>query len=624
MRLVSSIRRAVLPALALVSLCFLAACKSSSSSSESSASTITVSGTVTYTRIPLVTTADGVPTGLETDTSKFLSKPARGVLVRFYKSVQETAPDGTKSTVWKLATGADAVTDSSGKYSATVDKDTPIFVEVVSMLGVGPTPLVRLIADPLGMNSPLNQADRPLYLLRKGLDGSASDTNPTPATASASNATVDFSVGLDSKWWIGVPNPYLVGAAVKETTATGSRVLAILDTMYSFKSVFGLAGPSGLYPGTFDLHYRPGVNEPRGSYVEYDRLVFPQAYDSTEGARHYFGSLRGGPANDDAWDEGVICLMLGRNAQARSWSCALPPAAQNLTHLVPDLALSEGLAWGMAANILKTPYLADTSSAGTVVVDIRNRGGLAANEISPYSAPNLAALSWEMVLKGNSIASPGTPTTWANLNSSAMVRYFSPVAPKNADASKYVDVMSIYGQVKRLQDGQAAGEPVNLAGVFTDAVLTPLVAPYGLTWPRPTTGEQASWLLDWGTDPLTQTTPFAAIPLSMARAVKVGATYPNASELEVAYAQFYLSKDTSYDVSVTTQPAVLPAGVAVEIYFPSASTTFTFTGSGLHRKLSLSGNSTTPVLHFVRVRVLSPDQIAPDILATVQLVPATS
>ena len=64
--------------------------------------------------------------------------------------------------------------------------------------------------------------------------------------------------------------------------------------------------------------------------------------------------------------------------------------------------------------------------------------------------------------------------------------------PKNADGSKFVDTVSIFGQLKRLQEAQLSGEPINLATVFPDSVLTPMLVPYGIPWPRPTTGGDAS------------------------------------------------------------------------------------------------------------------------------------
>lgn len=616
MRFVPSIRRAAFSALALLAAVLAVACKGSSSSSGTSEATITVSGTVTYTRVPLAFDSNGRPIGLETDSAKFTSLPARNVAVKFYSSTEETRPDGTKATVWKQAAN-DTYTDTTGKYSATVAKDTPVFVEV---LGRTPTS-VRLVAGE--MNSTLNQADRPMYLLRKGLDGSSPDANPVPATKASANATVDFTVGLQDKWWLGIPVTAQLTSAVRETQGTGSRILGILDSIYTFQAVYGRVLP-GSGSNSLDLHYLRGVSETRGSYIEYDRTLFPQAYDPSTGSRHYFGSLRGASANDDAWDEAVLWTLLGRNTQAYIWANSLKPVGQNLSHLAPDLALAEGFALGMAANLLKSPYLADTAGAGATVLDLRDLSALSADQKSPYSGPAIAALCWDLILTANSIARPGTATTWATINTSAIPRLFASTLPTDAsDSTKVVDTYSIYSQVKRLQEAQATGDAVNLQAIFTDAALTPLVAPFGLTWPRPTSGAHATYVADWGTNPATPTTPLAAIPLSMAKAVQVLGTYPNASEQEVAYSRFYLSKDTAYDFRVVTQPAVLPAGVTVEAYFPGVARTFTFSGGEAPVRLTLPGNATTPVFHFFRLRLLSPGQIAPDIQATVQFVPVS-
>lgn len=615
MRFVSSIQRTALPGLALLLAILAVGCSGSSDSSGTTDTTITVSGTVTYTRVPLAKDSNGRPTGLETDSSKFTSLPARNVLVRFYSSAEETRPDGTKATVWKQAAG-DAYTDTTGKYSAVVPRDTPVFVELLSRT---PTS-IRLVAGQI--NSSLNQADRPMYLQRKGLDGAASETNPVPGTKASANATVDFAVGLQDKWWLGVSTSTLLTSAVREIQGTGSRVLGILDSIYSFQAVYGRVLP-GSSSDSLDLHYLPGVSEPRGSYIEYDRTRFPQAYNPVNGSRNWFGTLKGGSANDDAWDEAVLWTLLGRNTQSFNWSNSLNPVGQDLTHLVPDLALGEGFALGMAANLLKSPYLADTAGAGATVRDIRDLGALSADQISPYSGPSIAALSWEIVLAANSLASPGTATTWANINSSATVRLFSSILPKDpADTTKVVDTFSIYGQLARLKEAQVTGEAVNLQAIFTDAKLTSMATPFGLTWPRPTTGTHATYLADWGTDPATSTTPLPAISLSMAKAAQVLGVYPNASELEVVYARFTLAKDIAYDFRIVTQPAVLPPGVTIETYFPAVGKTFTFSGTETPVRLPLPGNATTPVIHLCRIRLLSANQVAPDIQATVQLVPA--
>ncbi len=260
MRFYSLLWRMILPVAAALSMVLIPGCKASSSASGTPEGTLTVSGKVTYTRIPLAFDANGVPRGLETDPAKFTSLPARGVQVRFYKSMQETAPDGSKVTVWTTAAG-DAVTGTDGTYSAIVPKDTPVFVELVSRGGG-----IRLIADPTGVNSTLTAAERPLYLIRKGLDGTSPEGNSTPATQASANVTVDFAVGLQDKWWIGLPSSILIHSVTRETQGTGSRVLAILDSVNTWVTTYGRAVPEDGY--SLDLHYRPGVSEARGSFVD--------------------------------------------------------------------------------------------------------------------------------------------------------------------------------------------------------------------------------------------------------------------------------------------------------------------------------------------------------------------
>lgn len=612
MRFFSSLWRLVLPSAAALFLAFAPGCKSKSSASGTPEGSITVSGKVTYTRIPLAFNASGVPIGLETDPAKFTSLPARGVQIRCYKSIQETAPDGSKVTLW--TTIADLVTGTDGTYSAIVPKDTPVFVELVGRGGG-----VRLIADPAGINSSLFAAERPLYLMRKGLDGSAPEGNKTPATQASANTTVDFAVGVQDKWWIGVPSAVLISAITRESDGTGSRVLAILDSVNSWVTNYGRAVPEDGY--ILDLHYRPGISEPRGSFIEYDKTVYPQSFNGSN--RNYFGSLRGSSANDDAWDEGVLFPLLARNFLANRWALALPPVGQKLTDLAPDLALAEGLVDAMAANLLKSPYLADTAGAGATFRDVRDISGLTAAQKTPYSAPAIAAQTWELILKANGSASPGSPTTWATINPLAMARFFSPVFPKASDGTTTIDTFSIFSQLGRLGEAKLSSEPVDLAAIFPTAALTPILDPFGVTWPRPTTAPYASFLLDWGTDPNTASTPLAPISLSMAKAVRVGGTYPNASQGEVAYAKFLLSKDTAYSFAIQTVPAALPSGTTLEVYFPNAAKTFTFSGTTAAQRLALAGNSTTPNFYWVRVRLLSPTQLAPDTQVTLQFVPAS-
>jgi hypothetical protein len=637
--------RASLRALGAVALLAAAlACGGKKSGTPAAATTITLSGTVTYTRVPLATDANGVPTGLVDSSvaANLKTLPVKGVLIRVYQRYDQLNPDGTtKSTSWLVLPGGSTYTDSNGLYAVTVSKDRPLMVELLSTFDGGEAHSINLVGDPAGINSTLPQAIRYRYAMRKAIDGTATAGDPTPSAIPTGDSTVNFAVGLTDAWWLVNPsyifgnsvapdagNPVLETTLSGRTTGTGSRILAIGDTIANFRNVYGLATPGA----TLDLHYAPGVSEPRGSFVEYDRSVYPLAYDDHLATLHYFGSLQGGPANDDAWDEGVILPLIARNAHfsgnaGRTYSISrsplLPPAVA-LTDLSPDMARIEGLADAMAAYILKSPYLADTQGTALAapVVDIRDISGLTSAQLTPYSAPAIRALAWEIILKANSLASPGTPATWATLNAVTAARFFVPPARTYTDGTRDAEPLNIYSQLLRLKDAKAAVEPVDLATIFTDSALTTLTAPYGMPWPRPTTGTYASFVTAWGTDPNALTTPLAPFTLSMAKAVQVRGAYPNLSEGEVFYSGFSLSADKRYVIGVTISPA-LAAGGELDLDLPVLDRTFTFTGSGGTTPATvLTVSTTAPVYHPVRVRLKSPGALQPDVSVTVSFTPS--
>lgn len=627
---------------AIAILAVALACGGKKSASSTAATTITVTGTATYVRVPLALDANGIPTGLADSTvaANQLTKPARGAQVRIYQRNDEPQPDGTTGTAWLVI--KTAYTDANGAYSLSVPKDKPLMVELISSFDGGSGHPVNVIGDPAGITSGLLQANRYRYAMRKAVDGTAPAGNPTPAAVPSADSTVNFAVGLTDAWWL-VNASYDPGtliapaatSAVMETslpgrtTGTGSRILAIGDTVASFLAVYATATP-----GTaLDLHYTPGVSESRGSFVEYDRSVYPLAYDDRIGDRHYFGSLRGG-ANDDAWDEGIILPLLARNVlwganRGRTFSSTatpLLPVAQALTDLSPDMARIEGLADAMAANILKSPYLADTQGTALAAPprDIRDLSALTPAQLTPYSAPALRALGWEVILKANNLQSPATPSAWTAMNPAVAARFFLAPALTLTSATNPRDVepLNIYSQLARLKESKGSSEPVDLAAIFSDAALTPLTAPFGLPWPRPTTGAYSSFVTDWGTDPNALTTPLAPFALSMAKAVQVSGAYPNLSQGEVLYTGFGLSADKRYVVSVAIAPA-LAAGSSLDLSLLLLNRTFTFTGSGGSTSATtITVNSTAPVYHPVRIRLKSPASVQPDVTVTVSFTPS--
>jgi hypothetical protein len=383
------------------------------------------------------------------------------------------------------------------------------------------------------------------------------------------------------------------------------------------------------------LHYWPGRSEPGGSFVVYDRSLVPLSQSTL----YYFGTLRGDPANDDAWDEGVILPILARNSLfastlSRSFSVPLDPIFPSgalQTDLSPDMARIEGLAQTMAANVIKSPYLADTqgTSLAAPVIDVRNISSLTASQLGPFSAPALRAFAWELILKANGLPSPGASSDWANINPLTTARFF--MAPGTTGTSLNgaaidVEPLNVYSQLARFKEGKSTVEPVDLATVLTDSVLTSLGTPFGIAWPRPSTGVYAAFASNWGADP---TGAFPLVVLSMAKATQVNTNYPavslvypNTSNGEVLYAWFNLSADKRCTLSATISPA-LGAGAEVDVDIPLMSRTFSFTGSGgSSGPITIPVYGTAPSFHPIRVHLKSPAVLQPDVTVTISLTPA--
>lgn len=591
-------------------------CGSSSTATPTSTTpSYTVSGTVTFTKVPMVVDASGVPTGLQTDPTKFVSSPARGIMVRAVRGKTETNASGHQEVFWSVV--ATTYTTSEGKYSLTVAGDYPTYIEMLSLEQGPSSQPVKLIATDIASSIPI--VDRPIYALRKGFDGSAPAGNNVPGVLPTANTTVDFSVGLTTQWWVAPTWTTLATQATLESSGTGSRIVNILDAAYSFALIYG--DPTlGM---VMNLHYVAGSAwnfGSKGSFVEFDPTTYyPANSDGT--SRQPFGAIRAADGLDDAWNDSALYHLFARNAQFRMGTQgALPtvPKADrsDLQDLFPEVALLEGFSDAQAAILNKSPYLVTNANGVPTVRDIRNRTNLGSDV---YSAATAAALGWEVALKANSLPSPGTPTDWANLTGAASNRFFIPAAPKDVNNNP-LDIFSLYGQVARLKETKAAGETVDLATIFTDTVLTPFVAPFGLTWPRPTTGVHATYLANWGADPnslVVATTP-PVFTLSMANAHLNGLNlYPNQSKGEIYRAIFTISKDLNYRVSVQT-PGGIPSGAQVRVALGGQSLLFD-ASTPSHEIWLRNGGSTTPVNQILQVRLLSPSTLQPDLPITFRM-----
>ena len=605
-----------------------------------------ITGTVTYTRQPMTFDANGVPTGLDTDPAHLQTLPLRGVAVVIYQ-----LNNSTGSPRWVRITKT--VTGTEGKYVVQVQAGKNYLVQVEARLPSGSFP-IQLIGDPNGLASTLPVVERPLYILREASDGTAATpTTPTPTgkVPLHSFTKADFTIDGTTTWMLGSTEIRVDGSAAALDSATfesapsGSRPAAILDSIFQFAYIYGPPAPGA----PLDLHYRMGRTEAAGTYIEYRPNQWISggldlAYNPNTFTDDIFGSIQGGPGNDDAYDPSVIYQLMGRSFMyflntSRSLYDTLPhailPIGKPLDGLSPDQALVEGMPAVLAANILQSPYLADTDGTSALVsapLDIRDLSGVASADIGPYSPRTLAAMIWEIALKANGVTSPGTPTDWAAMKPGAIVRIFNLKPPSTTTTgtsdttTKLFDPANIYFQLSLLKNPKGATELVDLRAIFDDATINGITSPFNMPWPQPSSLSfgQAWTSTTVGTD---GTTYAYNGTLSMAKdTVQVNGAYPNASYPELAYLGVSTAKDAPCQMSLSV-PGGIPTGATIQVVVFSGETTqaYNFTASSsapVAFTLAGSGSTASPAQYPVRVRLLSPSTVQADIPFTLTIAPA--
>lgn len=610
---------------------------SGNNSYDNEESVRSVTGEITYARLPIKVDGNGYPLGLDShDAAEMM--PLRGILVRVVYPTEETMPDESKVTVWRV--WDQTYTDYEGKYTLYLpEEDTQsAFIEALSIFSY-PGYRVRVVADPRGINSQVPQADRVLYSLRKGLDGTLQETNPIHATAKAGKIELDFEIGLNDRWWITHQSEKFANEAELEIFGSGSKVAAIIDTIYKASDWIGNPSPGT----TLHLHYRQNIAEPFGTYVEYNRERFPLAYEPSSstggGELHYFGSVRGGPGveNDDAWDEGALLSMMARNAirnfqvpaRFQFPSKKFPDIndgrnQQIISSLQPTMAMAEGLPDAIAAIVLKTPFI--TSGSGTAVRDIRTIEGSPRNI---YSGPAIAAFTWELALKANGIDSPGHPETWKEINSLAIMRFYTlqyeATYDDDSGYSEITDLPSLFTQLGRLSNDIVETETIDLAEIFTDEIVTQMTTPFfGEIWPRPKEGPLSNFIVDWGHDPDSAVEELPDFIFSMSDSVlDAEGLFCSQTYQENYSAKLRLSKDTAYRLSVIPNPP-LPSGASIEVRINgNALSSFLFSNSSPDpKRIVLTGNSDNATSYMFDFSIKSPNIRLTDTSITVRLHPA--
>ncbi len=674
-------------------------CGGKKSTPSGGTATFTVSGKVTYDRIPLLHNAAGVPTGLETDPTKYeLNKPARGIRVVLYKKVDVVDQAGATQTFFQQADALGTGTDGAYSFSVSGDAEWMVEVQGAVLIGTSPSQTFNLVADPAGLASTVPTLNRLKYCLRKAPNGSVPPTTPganlvATSAVTANITNLDFHIQENDPWFladtsvdrsgsngvttflrsyspgVGTAGGY-AHAGTLETLPTGSRIPAILDALYEM-GTYGATtalniSPDG--PGSIvDLHYRRGHSEPGGTYMAWDRTQYPEAqvwdpvsgtykptgvnvgFDPQAGVYRYFGTIRGdGAVNDDAWDQAQIMLLGARSwffnqVTAFSWyrqptfqaPHRLLPLGLGVQNLDPQLAMMEGFPEAAVALLLKNPYLADTTATVTTYKDIRDLTAVPAASRKVSNAAFLTPLVWEIGLKASGLPTPGVAADWANLKPATLFYFFTLYVPSDG-----VDTPNLYYQFKTLQTASSSTTFPDVSAIFTDTALQTLlgttlgVPPGNIPWPRPTTGTDSTFVSNWGDTPNSSTTALAPFTLSMAGASLVNGTYPNLSSGEVRWAQFTITQNKIYDLSVALTSGGSPVSLVngqVEVTFlglstPDGQSTDTWTlNSSTTAPLrftpkAANGVSTT---YRVRLRMLSPVALQPDTTVTLSLVPAS-
>jgi len=503
------------------------------------------------------------------------------------------------------------------------------------------------------ITSTTTELNRPIYAYR--LDGAGTVvTDPTTANPQVMNGdtTVNFQFTDPATSWVKTLSNWYQQVtttlqAPTGTAALGSRALAILDSVYTFAYYYGDPTPSIVANGAMDLHYLPGYTEsPRRSYMVYDPSLTPAASDGT--VLHYFGTLAGGASGgaDDAWDPGVIYPMLARNNIFGQGMTSLFPTGSTslLTTEAPELAAVDGLADVRAATLLQTPWLTDTTTvAGLVGRDIRQSTAPAEGTYTwPPAATSpavVAAVGWNLVEYGHGY-DPGTatPAQWATFGANDLDRLFNLSYPwlYQGSSNQYKirkDVVSLYGQLSRLQEAKDGGDVLDTPAIYSDAALYLMLANHSIPWS--TSSSWTSYTTNWGTNPgfSAVPAPSSSFALTMTDAETGDSLIPNPDILagsatptvyssltagESANAALALTLDHTYTLTVATNPALSGAYLEVMVdgaivpstSLPTPQGPFDFTGTGGSYSLTLTGNSldaTNPIWHYFRIRLVSTD-----------------
>jgi hypothetical protein len=321
-----------------------------------SGTTVTISGKITFDRIPFKATLN---TGL--DPLNPVESPARGVVVEVLDTSSNTVLASTN-------------TDAAGDYTAQVAASRTVKIRAKAQMlktGTAPTWNFRVVN---------NTNSDALY----ALDGTSFDSGTVNSTR---------NLRATSGWGT--------------TSYTGTRAaapFAILDTVYRAKELLLTASAAAAFPA-LDLYWSP-TNRTTGTFcpdmgnIGTSFYIVAGSFDDCAQAAvpagiYILGDLAGGNGDTDEFDQHVIAHEFGHyveNAFSRSDSIGGEHGSGNLLDL--RVAFSEG--WGNAYSGMTLNDPAYRDSSGTTSdggLNMETDGTLAEGW---YSEASVGEVLWDI------------------------------------------------------------------------------------------------------------------------------------------------------------------------------------------------------------------------------------
>jgi hypothetical protein len=303
-----------LPAAAALAAALLSACGGGGGGGTPPPATVTISGRITFDRIPFDTVLDN---GL--NPAAIVNSPARQVTVQAI-----AATDGTV-----LAT---ATTDTTGSYSLSVPSNTSLFIRArAEMIKTGAAPTWNFSVR----NNTTTGTNDALY----AIDGS-------PASSGTANSTRDLNA----------PTGFVTNSYTGERAAAP---FAILDTVFRAKELVLTATPNTAF-AELRLFWSPNNRPTVGRFCPDDGDIGTSSYivftagelddcnKTNADGIYILGDFANGGGDTDEFDQSVIAHEFGHYAEDRFGRTDSIGGDHGGSETPLDLRVAFGEGWGNA------------------------------------------------------------------------------------------------------------------------------------------------------------------------------------------------------------------------------------------------------------------------------------